>query len=118
MPENFPVFPPEGRFQTKILHPNINRHGRVCHSIFDRKCISQVPCHNANLSTGDWTTDTSLRNVLDTVYGLLFQPDYDDIVHTLSYDQDPSEFAGEVREHVAKYAKKTREEWKQELLGA
>ncbi|KAF1355472.1 hypothetical protein BDV97DRAFT_395832 [Delphinella strobiligena] len=102
IPENFPVFPPKSRFETKILHPNINRHGRICHSIFDR----------------DWTTDTSLRNVLDTVYGLLFQPDYDDIVHTLSYDQDPSEFAGEVREHVAKYAKKTREEWKQELLGA
>lgn len=37
IPGNFPAFPPKGRFSTPILHPNINRHGRICHSIFDRK---------------------------------------------------------------------------------
>ncbi|KAI5197083.1 hypothetical protein E4T38_08189 [Aureobasidium subglaciale] len=57
MPENFPAFPPKGRFVTPLFHPNINRHGRICHSIFGR----------------DWTTDTALKNVLDTVYGLMLK---------------------------------------------
>lgn len=64
MPENFPAFPPQGRFVTPVFHPNINRHGRICHSIFDR----------------DWTTDTTLKNVLDTVYGLLLQAETGDAV--------------------------------------
>lgn len=29
-------------------------------------------------SAGDWTTDTTLRNILDTVYGLLFQAEASD----------------------------------------
>lgn len=27
---------PSVRFLTKIKHPNVNAHGRICHSIFDR----------------------------------------------------------------------------------
>jgi ubiquitin-protein ligase len=64
MPENFPAFPPKGRFDTQALNPNVNRHGRICHSIFDR----------------DWTTDTTLKSVLDTVYGLLLQAELSDAV--------------------------------------
>jgi ubiquitin-protein ligase len=64
MPENFPAFPPKGRLVTACFHPNINRHGRICHSIFDR----------------DWTTDTTLKDVLDTVYGLLLQAEAGDAV--------------------------------------
>jgi ubiquitin-protein ligase len=64
MPENFPAFPTKGRFDTQALHPNVNRHDRICHSIFDR----------------DWTTDTTLKSVLDTVYGLLLQADLSDAV--------------------------------------
>jgi len=37
MEDNYPAFPPKGRFCIPILHPNINRHGRICHSILDRK---------------------------------------------------------------------------------
>lgn len=37
MEDNYPAFPPKGRFCTPIFHPNINRHGRICHSILDRK---------------------------------------------------------------------------------
>lgn len=37
MEEDYPAFPPKARFVTPVLHPNINRHGRVCHSILDRK---------------------------------------------------------------------------------
>jgi len=41
MEGNYPLFPLKGRFLTPIYHPNINRHGRICHSIFDRKILSR-----------------------------------------------------------------------------
>jgi len=59
MEETYPTFAPKARFITKIHHPNVNAHGRICHSIFDR----------------DWTSDTSMPTLLNTVYGLLFQPE-------------------------------------------
>ncbi|KAG9665122.1 hypothetical protein KCU95_g2581, partial [Aureobasidium melanogenum] len=103
MPENFPAFPPKGRFVTPVFHPNINRHGRICHSIFDR----------------DWTTDTTLKSVLDTVYGLLLQAEAGDAVHTtvtLGFHHDEVAFAEEARRHANKHGSKSREEWKYELL--
>ncbi|KAI5244656.1 hypothetical protein E4T43_03593 [Aureobasidium subglaciale] len=103
MPENFPAFPPKGRFVTPLFHPNINRHGRICHSIFDR----------------DWTTDTTLKNVLDTVYGLMLQAEAGDAVHTtvtLGFHHDEVAFAEEARRYARRHGKKTREEWKYELL--
>ncbi|KAG9594053.1 hypothetical protein KCU77_g6237, partial [Aureobasidium melanogenum] len=103
MPENFPAFPPKGRFVTPLFHPNINRHGRICHSIFDR----------------DWTTDTTLKSVLDTVYGLLLQAEAGDAVHTtvtLGFHHDEVAFAEEARRHARKHGSKSREEWKYELL--
>lgn len=36
MVEEYPVSPSKARFVTPVYHPNINRHGRICHSIFDR----------------------------------------------------------------------------------
>jgi ubiquitin-protein ligase len=35
-PASFPEAPPVIRFQTPILHCNINSTGRVCHSVLDR----------------------------------------------------------------------------------
>lgn len=95
---------PKARFVTKIKHPNVNAHGRICHSIFDR----------------DWTSDTSMGSVLDTIYGLLYQPESSDPVNTtttLGFFHDPVDFAEEAREHARKHASKTREEWKAEILG-
>lgn len=102
--EGYPTFAPKARFITKIKHPNVNAHGRICHSIFDR----------------DWTSDVSMTTLLDTVYGLLYQPEYSDPVNTtttLGFHHDQVEFADEVREHVDMHASKSREEWKQQLLG-
>ncbi|KAG9697826.1 hypothetical protein KCU95_g3327, partial [Aureobasidium melanogenum] len=104
MPENFPAFPPQGRFVTPVFHPNINRHGRICHSIFDR----------------DWTTNTTLKNVLDTVYGLLLQAETGDAVHTtvtLGFHHDEVAFAEEARRYARKHGSKSREQWEYELLG-
>lgn len=61
-PAEYPAEAPEVRFLTPIHHCNINSHGRVCHSVFDR----------------NWTTDTKVRDVLNCVYGLLLEPEPDD----------------------------------------
>ena len=42
LPENYPAFPPKARFVTRTVHPNINPHGRICHSIFDRTSLLQL----------------------------------------------------------------------------
>ena len=84
--EGYPAFAPNMRMQTKIMHPNINAHGRICYSIFDR----------------DWTSDIHMDTLLDTVYGLLYQPEHSDPVNTtttLGFHHDQVEFAEEVREH-------------------
>lgn len=42
LPENYPAFAPKARFVTRTVHPNINPHGRICHSIFDRtSCLNR-----------------------------------------------------------------------------
>ena len=92
------------RFITPLKHPNVNSNGRICHSIFDR----------------DWTSDISIKLLLDTIYGLLLQPEASDLVSTtttLGYHHDGVEFADEVRAHVQRHALKTRKQWKAELLG-
>lgn len=61
-----------------------------------------------------------MTTLLDTVYGLLLQPEFSDPVNTtttLGFHHDQVEFADEVREHVDRYASQTRAEWKAELLG-
>ena len=102
--EGYPTFAPKARFITKIKHPNVNAHGRICHSIFDR----------------DWTSDISMPTLLDSVYGLLLQPEHSDPVNTtttLGFHHDQVEFAEEVRDHVDRHAFKTREDWRKILLG-
>lgn len=102
--DEYPRRAPRARFVTRIKHPNVNAHGRICHSIFDR----------------DWTSDTSMGTVIDTIYGLLYQPEHSDPVNTtttLRFFHDPVEFAEEAREHTRRHASKTREEWKAEILG-
>ena len=102
--EGYPTFAPKARFITKMKHPNVNAHGRICHSIFDR----------------DWTSDISMSTLLDSIYGLLLQPEHSDPVNTtttLGFHHDQVEFADEVREHVDEYASTSREEWRKALLG-
>ena len=61
-----------------------------------------------------------MTTLLETVYGLLYQPEYSDPVNTtttLGYHHDQVEFADEVREFVEEHASMTRTEWRKELLG-
>ncbi|KAF2158863.1 hypothetical protein M409DRAFT_61284 [Zasmidium cellare ATCC 36951] len=103
--DDYPYQPPEVRFVTKMMHPNISAHGRVCHSL---------------LTGRDWTSDTSMATVLDTVFGLLLQAETSDPVNvttTLGYHHDQVEFAEDVRAHAQRHASKTRQQWKEELIG-
>jgi len=102
--DTYPTFAPKARFVTPMKHPNVNMHGRICHSILDR----------------DWTSDISMTTLLDTIYGLLFQPEFSDPVNTtttLGFHHDEVEFADEVRAHVDRFAGKTRDWWRREILG-
>ena len=67
MGDDYPMFPPKGRFITPVYHPNINRHGRICHSIFDR----------------NWTADTTSKDIIDTIYSLLLVPEFSDPINTV-----------------------------------
>ncbi|OCL07298.1 hypothetical protein AOQ84DRAFT_342003 [Glonium stellatum] len=103
MEDNYPAFPPKGRFSTPIYHPNINRHGRICHSILDR----------------NWTADTTSLQVINTIYSLLLVPEFSDPINavvTLDYHWDEVQFKDEVNEHILKHATTTRAEWRAELL--
>lgn len=104
MGESFPTHPCEVRFVTKIKHPNINAHGRVCHALLSR----------------DWTSDVSLTTVLDTVYGLMLQAEISDSISTtatLGYHHDQLEYNEEVQEFCRRHASKTAAQWRRELIG-
>lgn len=103
MEKDYPVCPPKGRFCTSMLHPNINRHGRICHSILDR----------------NWTTDTTNLQVLNTIYSLLLVPEFSDPINTvvtLNFHWDEVAFQAEVKDHIRKHATKSREAWRAEIL--
>ncbi|KAK7946998.1 uncharacterized protein PG986_011319 [Apiospora aurea] len=103
--EGYPSIAPVARFITKIWHPNVSMHGRVCHSILD--------C--------DWSSDISMTSLLNSVYALLFQPEHMDAVNTtaaLKMHHDKSRFDTEAQANVRVYATKSREEWRRALLGS
>ncbi|KAH7403530.1 hypothetical protein BKA64DRAFT_669265 [Cadophora sp. MPI-SDFR-AT-0126] len=103
MEQDYPAFPPKCRFTTPIYHPNINRHGKVCHSILNR----------------NWTSDTTNLQLINTIYSLLLVPEFSDPINavvTLNYHWDEVAFHDEVKAHIEKHATKTRAEFKAEIL--
>ncbi|KAL4244045.1 hypothetical protein ABKN59_010555 [Abortiporus biennis] len=100
--EEYPKVAPEVRFITPILHPNINRHGKVCHAALDRS----------------WLMDMTMSVILSILYGLLLTPDIDnplDLHATMEYNDDTGQHALKVHEMVTKFAMKSRSEWRMEL---
>jgi ubiquitin-protein ligase len=71
----YPTFAPEAFFITPLLHPNVTRQGRICHSILGRILPNGV----ANV--GNWTTDTTTVQILNSIWSLLLVPDMDDPVY-------------------------------------
>ncbi|KAF2114818.1 hypothetical protein BDV96DRAFT_575954 [Lophiotrema nucula] len=104
MGEEYPSFAPKARFITPVYHPNINRHGRICHSIFDR----------------NWTVDTTNKDLIDTIYSLLLVPEFSDPINavvTLDFHWDEVQFKEEASKHIAKHATKNRAQWKKDIVG-
>jgi len=102
-PGGFPVYPPEVRLITPIKHCNINQHGRVCHSILDR----------------NWTRETGMLDVLDSIYGLLLHPDASDPLDSilaLEFYDDSGVYEASIVQHVERHAKLlSRQSWRQRL---
>jgi len=102
-PDEYPLYSPEVRFVTPIRHCNVNPYGKICHSIFTR----------------NWTSDTTIKQVLDCVYGLLLYPETDDPLDTtlaMQFHSNPSAYESDIAKHVQKHAKsKNMTEWRAEL---
>ncbi|KAJ8358238.1 hypothetical protein AAFF_G00021380 [Aldrovandia affinis] len=60
--DEYPLKPPLVRFLTPIYHCNVNSVGRICHNIFDR----------------NYSAHTTMREILDAVFGLLIAPEPED----------------------------------------
>jgi len=99
----YPRLPPDVRFITNILHPNISKHGRVCHPIFDR----------------EWDSGIHVRNVLEQIYGILMSLESRDVVDplaTLTFYTNPVEGRRQVQEYITRFALKSRQEYRAEIL--
>lgn len=95
MGSEFPRRPPSARFITPMLHPNITKHGRVCHPIFDR----------------EWTPATRIYQVLQQLYGILMSLEARDAVDPLSalrFWSDEQEGKREVENYVNRFARRSR----------
>lgn len=101
--EEYPASAPEVRFRTAIHHCNINSTGKVCHSVFDR----------------NWTTDMSMRQVFDCVYGLLLAPEPDDPLDSVlaaQYYEDRAAYDAAAQQVTRQYAKQSVAELRNRLL--
>lgn len=102
-PQTYPYIPPNIRFVTPIKHCNINNYGRVCHSILDR----------------NYTPNIKVSLILQCIYGLLLNPDIVDPLDTnlaLLYYEANGLYEAQIMEYVNKYALKSRDIWKKELV--
>ncbi|KAH8262964.1 hypothetical protein KR044_002536 [Drosophila immigrans] len=91
-PERYPMAPPTVRFLTKILHPNVSRHGDVGIDIFQQQ---------------NWSLALNVAKVLLSVQSLLTDP-YTDVCMEPElgyiYEHERSRFEQLVRSWTWKYA--------------
>ncbi|KAJ7735835.1 hypothetical protein DFH07DRAFT_967025 [Mycena maculata] len=118
LPVNYPRDPPEIRFVTFILHPNVSKQGKVCIAELGRL----------------WSSDITLKEIFSLIYGTLLTPDLEnplEIQASLKYckydvvfiavllisstDDDDGTYALAVADAIAKHASKTRRQWQEEL---
>ncbi|KAF3174170.1 hypothetical protein TWF225_009593 [Orbilia oligospora] len=104
MTDDFPRKAPQARFITPIIHPNINKHGRVCHAILDQ----------------DWKAETKVRDIVCCIYGLLMAPERNepvDAIATLKYwTQDENLYSEEISQHIKKFASANRKDWASRIV--
>ncbi|EPS43154.1 hypothetical protein H072_2874 [Dactylellina haptotyla CBS 200.50] len=104
MTDDFPRKAPHARFITPIIHPNVNKHGRVCHAILEQ----------------DWKAETKVRDILCCIYGLLMAPEQNepvDAIATLKYwTQDENLYSEEISQHIKKFASTNRKDWAHRIV--
>jgi hypothetical protein len=86
---------PRARFITPILHPNITKHGRICHPIFDR----------------EWTPVNRVYQVIQQLWGILMSLEARDAIDplfTLKFWTDPESGRREVKQYVQRFATVSR----------
>ncbi|KAJ7670709.1 hypothetical protein DFH06DRAFT_1468485 [Mycena polygramma] len=102
LPAGYPRDPPEVRFVTFIMHPNVSKQGKVCIAELGRL----------------WSSDITLKEIFSLVYGTLLTPDLEnplEIQASLKYYEDDGTYALAVANAVATHASKTRAQWREEL---
>ena len=105
-PATYPTHPPEVRFDTRILHPNVNAYGKVCAAILGPEW--------AHAGTG-----LRMPTLLRSLVSLFAAPETANPVNSalaLDYYATAGKFAERVAAHVAQHAAgKSREQWRAEL---
>jgi ubiquitin-protein ligase len=106
-PTTYPAHPPAVRFETPILHANVNAYGRIC----------------AALLGPEWADGggTRMPSVLRAIDSLFAMPETANPVNSslaLDFYTSGGVYEVTVAEHVAAHAvRKTRTVWRRQLLG-
>ncbi|TGO86928.1 hypothetical protein BPOR_0266g00110 [Botrytis porri] len=104
MTDTYPQKSPAVRFITPVLHPNVSKHGRICHEIFD----------------DGWKSSFHIHDILKTVFTLFENPKAScdaaiDELATLKFWTDRETADAEIKKYVTKFATRTRLQWKREM---
>lgn len=101
--DQFPRKAPTASFITPILHPNITKHGRICHPILDR----------------EWTPVTRVYQVIQQLWGILMSLEARDAIDplfTLKFWTDPESGRREVKQYVQRFATLSRANHRTNIL--
>jgi len=104
MTSRFPLAAPEVRFITPILHPNITKHGRICHPIFDR----------------EWRPNIHVYEVLQHMWSLLMSFEIRDAIEpmfTLKTWTAKESAHNDVSEYIKHFASTSRAKRSVEITG-